>query len=144
MWGGTKLERKLARSQMRAWAYRHLQTVQNGVCPLCHLPIDMKIKGEGVIDHDHDTGRIRGVLHRSCNSAEGKVSNAAARWGAKSSAYPDIIKFLEATVAYLKMEPTCMIYPMHKTPEEKAEAAKQKRRVRAVQKRAAQRVKEVQ
>lgn len=138
------MERKLARSQMRAWAYRHLQTVQNGVCPLCHLPIDMKIKGEGVIDHDHDTGRIRGVLHRSCNSAEGKVSNAAARWGAKSSAYHDIIKFLEATVAYLKMEPTCMIYPTHKTPEEKAEAAKQKRRVRAVQKRAAQRVKEVQ
>lgn len=134
--------RKLARSQMRSWAMRHLKTEQDGKCPLCGCTIDMSIKGEGVIDHDHDTGRIRGVLHRSCNSAEGKVSNAAARWGAKSSAYPDIIRFLEATVAYLKSEPTDMIYPMHKTPEEKEAAAKQKRRVRAVQRRAAARVKE--
>lgn len=136
--------RKLARSQMRSWAMRHLKTEQNGLCPLCHQPIDMTIKGEGVIDHDHDTGRIRGILHRSCNSAEGKVSNAAARWGAKSSAYPAIIEFLKSTVMYLEGEPTEMIYPMHKTPEEKAAAQLAKRRVRAATKRASARVKEVQ
>lgn len=104
---------------MRTWAMRHLKTVQGGLCPLCGLPIDTTVKGEGVIDHDHDTGEIRGVLHRSCNAAEGKISNAAARWGAKSTKYADIIRYLEATVTYLKQPGTGMMYAMHKTADEK-------------------------
>lgn len=111
--------RKVPRSMMRTWAMRHLKETQGGLCPLCGKPIDMSIKGEGVIDHDHDTGEIRGVLHRSCNAAEGKISNAAARWGAKSQKYADIILYLEAIVAYLKKPGTGMMYAMHKTPEEK-------------------------
>ena len=112
---------KLARSGMRSYVHR-LHKEQGGLCPLCRAPIDLTIKGEGVLDHDHDTGRIRGVLHRSCNAAEGKISNAAARWGAKSSSYADIIPYLENLVRYLKAEPTNMIYPMHKTPDEKRDA----------------------
>ena len=132
---------KLARSMMRSYAHKLLKE-QDGLCPLCGKEIDLTTKGEGVIDHDHDTGRIRGLLHRSCNAAEGKISNAAARWGAKSSSYADIIPYLKNLVAYLERPPKNLIYPMHKTPEEKEAAAKQKRRVRAVQRRAAQRVKE--
>lgn len=113
---------KLARTAMRSWVARHLKIEQEGNCPLCGLPIDLTIKGEGVVDHDHDTGRIRGVLHRSCNAAEGKIANAAARWGAKSSRYSDIVAYLESVVAYLKKPATRMIYPMHKTPDEKADA----------------------
>ena len=109
---------KLARSMMRSYAHRLLQE-QGGLCPLCNKQIDLSIKGEGVIDHDHDTGRIRGLLHRSCNAAEGKISNAAARWGAKSSSYTEIIPYLERLVQYLKKAPKPMIYPMHKTPDEK-------------------------
>lgn len=122
--------RKLARSQMRTWAARHLQEVQGGLCPLCGLPIDMKIKGEGVIDHDHDTGRIRGVLHRSCNAAEGKAANAIGQWGAKSTDYASIIAFAERMVAYWHTEPTPFIYPMHKTEDERilARKANEKRR----------------
>lgn len=111
--------RKVPRSMMRSWAMRHLKTVQDGKCPLCGLEIDMRKKGEGVIDHDHDTGEIRGVLHRSCNAAEGKISNAASRWGCKSSEYADIIAFLGHLVEYLKQPGTGMMYAMHKTPEEK-------------------------
>lgn len=118
---------KLPRTAMRTHAVRLLRE-QDGLCPLCRKPIDLAIKGEGVIDHDHDTGRIRGLLHRSCNAAEGKISNAAARWGAKSSKYADIIPYLEALVAYLKREPTQFIYPMHKTPDEKKDAVLKKRR----------------
>lgn len=118
---------KLPRSAMRTHAVRMLKD-QGGNCPLCRKPIDMSIKGEGVIDHDHDTGRIRGLLHRSCNAAEGRISNAAARWGAKSSKYVDIVPYLEALVGYLKKEPTQFIYPMHKDPDEKREAALKKRR----------------
>ena len=111
--------RKVPRSMMRSWMLRHLQTVQHGLCPLCNLRIDTTIKGEGVLDHDHDTGEIRGVLHRSCNAAEGKISNAAARWGAKSSSYVDIIPYLESLVQYLKQPGTGMMYAMHKTADEK-------------------------
>jgi len=120
--------RKIPRSMMRSWAARHLKVEQNGLCPLCGKEIDLRVKGEGVIDHDHDTGRIRGVLHRSCNAAEGKIANAAARWGAKSSKYSDIITYLESVVTYLKQEPTNFIYAMHKTEDEKRDMRNAKAR----------------
>lgn len=110
---------KVPRTGLRSFMLRHLKTVQDGKCPLCGKVIDITIKGEGVTDHDHETGQIRGILHRSCNAAEGKISNAAARWGCKTSAYSEIIPYLESVVAYLKQEPTQFIYPMHKTAEEK-------------------------
>lgn len=116
-------EVKLARSGMRAYAHR-LHKEQEGICPLCAKSIDLTIKGEGVLDHDHDTGRIRGLLHRSCNAAEGKISNAASRWGCKSSAYADIIAYLHHMIVYLNTPTRPVIYPMHKTPEEKADARK--------------------
>ena len=110
--------RKLARSTMPSWKVRRLQE-QGGLCPLCKTPIDLKIKGEGVIDHDHDTGEIRGVLHRSCNAAEGKVANAAGRWGAGGMGYDKIIPWLEAMLEYLKQPGTGLMYHTHKTDEEK-------------------------
>lgn len=113
---------KLARTQMRSWVARHLAVVQGNLCPLCGKFIDIKVKGEGVIDHDHDTGEIRGVLHRSCNAAEGKITNAAARWGAKSAKYADIIEYLVSVVTYLQRAGAGIIYPMHKTVDEKKDA----------------------
>lgn len=110
--------RKLARSTMPSWKVRQVKA-QGGLCPLCDLPIDLKIKGEGAIDHDHDTGEIRGVLHRSCNAAEGKVANAAGRWGAKSMDYAVLIPWLERMVAYLKGPRCGLIYHTHLTEDEK-------------------------
>lgn len=118
---------KVPRTGMRAFAARMLME-QGGVCPLCFLPIDLKIKGEGVLDHDHDTGQIRGVLHRSCNAAEGKISNAAARWGAKSADYAAIIPYLERVVKYLQKPASRFIYPLHKTTEEKKDDRNRKAR----------------
>lgn len=119
---------KLPRTQMRAWVARHLKIEQDGKCPLCGLEIDLRVKGEGVVDHDHDSGQIRGVLHRSCNAAEGKISNAAARWGAKSNSYSAIIPYLERVIAYLKAPATQFIYPMHKTADEKKDIRNAKAR----------------
>lgn len=110
--------RKLARSTMPSWKVRQVKA-QGGLCPLCNLPIDLKIKGEGAIDHDHDTGEIRGVLHRSCNAAEGKVANAAGRWGAKSMDYDVLVPWLERMVAYLKGPRCGLIYHTHLTEDEK-------------------------
>lgn len=122
---GARPMTKLSRTMMRSWVARHLATKQDNLCPLCGKFIDLKIKGEGVIDHDHDTGEIRGVLHRSCNAAEGKISNAAGQWGAKSTSYPAILAFLRSLVDYLS-RPTGagVIYPMHKTADEMIDAGK--------------------
>lgn len=123
--------RKLARSQLRPTALR-LLAAQGGVCALCKRPIDLTIKGDMVVDHDHVTGLIRGALHRSCNAAEGKVANAAGRWGAKSMDYAAILPWMENLIAYLKQAPTQFIYPSHQTEDEKRVAANAKaRRTRA-------------
>lgn len=113
---------KVPRTAMRSWAQRQVKIEQGGLCPLCGKPIDLTIKGEGVIDHNHDTGEIRGVLHRSCNAAEGKATNAIGQWGAKSKDYPSIIAFMERLLVYLKTSGTGRMYPMHKTADEKADA----------------------
>lgn len=118
----------LARSAMRTWVVKHLKTVQGGLCPLCLKEIDLSIPKEGVVDHDHDTGRIRGVLHRSCNAAEGKATNAIMQWGCKSKDYPSILAYLKRLVAYLESEPTRMLYHSHKTPDERREARNKKAR----------------
>ena len=110
------------RTMLRSFAARQLKVEQGGLCPLCISEISLATKGEGVVDHNHDTGEIRGILHRSCNAAEGKIANAAARWGCKSNKYEDIIPYLERVVEYLKKEGTGRMYPMHKTPDEKKTA----------------------
>ncbi|ANT45328.1 putative DNA endonuclease VII [Pectobacterium phage PP16] len=127
--------RKLTRSQVRPTAMRLLQQ-QGGVCPLCNKPVDLTEKGALVLDHDHGTGQVRGALHRSCNSAEGKVANAAGRWGAKSMRYEDIVPFLERLVAYLKQPPQDMIYPTFKTADELRMARNVKERTRRAERKA--------
>lgn len=132
----------LARSAMRTWVVKHLKTVQGGLCPLCLKEIDLSIPKEGVVDHDHDTGRIRGVLHRSCNAAEGKATNAIAQWGAKAHDYPSILAYLKRLVAYLEAEPTQFIYHSHKTPDERRDARNKKAREARARVRAARTLKQ--
>ena len=74
--------RKLTRTMLRSITLKILKE-QDYICPVCGLKIDPTIKGEAVCDHDHNTGQVRGVLHRSCNAALGKMDNAVGRWGAK-------------------------------------------------------------
>ena len=137
--------RKLPRGSLRAWAMGHLKSKQGGICPICKKEIDLKIMGnksDYVVDHCHESGLIRGVLHRSCNASEGRVANAAGRWGAKSTKYEDIVPYLRRVVAYydsLEANPTGLMYPDHKTPEEKASAARLKRNKANAAKRARER-----
>lgn len=121
---------------MKSWKERHLKNEQGGNCLLCGQPIDLKIKGEGAIDHDHSTGEIRGVLHRSCNAAEGKVANAAGRWGAKSMDYAAIVPWLRNLLAYLDRPGVGLMYHEHKTEDEKREARNAKERKRRAASRA--------
>ena len=134
--------RKLARTSMPAFRRRLLQE-QGGKCPLCLEPIDLNIKGEGVVDHNHATGEIRGILHRSCNAAEGKVANAIGRWGTKDTGYEAITAFALRLAEYWKTAGTGLIYHGHKTEAERKLAAKVRARKRAAESRARKRVKEV-
>lgn len=98
-----------------------------------------------VLDHDHETGRVRGVLSRGANGAEGKVYNAVARWaGYGLQDKEGILTFLENMVEYLRKEPYDMLYYTYKTPEEAALATKLKARRRRVQRKAREVVKSAQ
>lgn len=137
----TKL-RKLTRSQQRAFVIKTLKA-QGMLCPLCGKEIDYKIPREAVLDHDHETGECRGVLHRSCNGAEGKIANAAGRWGAKSMSYDKIIPYLENLVAYLKQPGLGWVYPEHKTPEQLADKRRIAKNEAAAKRRAKIKAKEL-
>lgn len=53
---------------------------QNGVCYMCGCA--EPVKGRRLsVDHDHDTGQIRGLLCSRCNPILGKLERAYKRYG---------------------------------------------------------------
>lgn len=88
---------------------------QRGLCAVCGTPVTAR----PVLDHDHRTGAVRGVLHAGCNSLLGKLENNAARYGVR-----DIGTFTNGVAAYLRkhmVNVTQMVHPTYKTGEEKRE-----------------------
>lgn len=53
--------------------YRELLTKQNGVCEICKNP--PKDRDKLVVDHDHTTKRVRGLLCRGCNASLGQLGD---------------------------------------------------------------------
>jgi len=49
-------------------------TAQKGVCLICH-----EVPEQLVVDHDHVTGKVRGLLCHECNMALGKMKDHPAR-----------------------------------------------------------------
>jgi Autographiviridae endonuclease VII len=87
---------------------------QAGRCAICKFHI---VRGEDVLDHDHATGAVRAVLHRSCNALLGKVENNYRRHGVKNLAawahgVPDYLQ-------HHAVNRTGLLHPTHKTDEEK-------------------------
>lgn len=91
---------------------------------------------ESVLDHCHQSGYIRGVLHRSCNSLLGVLENNRVRFGLKNDA--QFAAFMAGAHNYIikHMVPqTHLIHPTFKTEEEKRLARNAKaRKVRATKK----------
>lgn len=62
--------------------YNALHEAQGGVCAICLEPETSKHRGRVrrlAIDHDHETGRIRGLLCTQCNTALGKFRDSESR-----------------------------------------------------------------
>lgn len=47
----------------------------SATCGICSRPLD----GRGTLDHDHETGRVRGLLCRQCNSGLGMFGESIDR-----------------------------------------------------------------
>lgn len=54
--------------------YRKLYELQNGYCAICKTHVS-SCKQELSLDHNHDTGKIRGFLCMNCNLALGKFKD---------------------------------------------------------------------
>ena len=94
---------------------------QSFKCALCMLDCS---EDQAVLDHNHQGGHVRAVLHRGCNATEGKIMNSMRRYGIK-----DPLQFLESMIKYQQhhaMNQTGLIHPTFKTPEEKIAATKKR------------------
>lgn len=89
---------------------------QKGICLLCKKPMK---PSEAVLDHDHGTGYVRGVLHTSCNGAEGRIASAIYR--SRSDKLPEnLVDFVKNLAVYWEKDYSSnVVHPKHLIPEEK-------------------------
>lgn len=87
---------------------------QGGRCAICSLPVK-----RACLDHDHDSGAIRGVACSGCNSLLGKLENNHKRYGVQNLA-----AFSNGVAAYLNKHSvniTGYTHPTHLNEDEKRE-----------------------
>lgn len=103
--------------------YRDAQLAQqDGLCALCGAVIE----DDPVLDHDHVSGRVRAVVHRGCNRAEG-VARHALRW--VKGGTPE---FLRKAADYMEQSwDHAPHHPTHKTEQDKRLKLLRKRLVAA-------------
>lgn len=122
------MENRLKTTQVTA-ARDKIKAEQNSICPLCENKFGVRKKP--ALDHDHETGFIRGVLCVNCNGMEGKIHNRVRRAMGKAG---DKIKWLKNLVAYWEKHATPqwggVYHPTHKTEEEKRLERNRKARLR--------------
>ena len=95
---------------------------QNFLCPLCGTVI---AKDEAALDHCHKTGKVRNVLHKSCNSSEGRVLFWAKRNRAES---PEV--FLQNLLQYWKED--YGLNPLHPKHNANPKKKRRKQKLRAL------------
>ena len=105
---------------------------QGNVCAICKKP--MTVRDYAVLDHDHETGLLRGVLHNSCNGIEGRAKALAHRGhaGVKSADYLiGLGKYLE----HHNKPRILALHPSHKSEQQKKDIKNARaRKVRAARK----------
>ena len=69
------LAKRLKLYGLTAAEHAALEIAQDGLCAICNEPETMTYRGKRKvlsIDHDHETGKVRGLLCAACNFAIGK------------------------------------------------------------------------
>lgn len=118
-----------------------IQEEQHNCCAICggsftaytYHGVKRKVvpKYKATLDHDHDSGAVRGVLCSYCNSVEGKIKGAIRRYHPYAKVDPAAFLYELATYLDLhKINVSGVIHPDHKTQEEKAERARLQARKR--------------
>jgi hypothetical protein len=64
--------------------YARLVDEQDGLCAICRQPETLPLVGGGAprslaVDHDHETGKVRGLLCQACNTSIGQMGDDPAR-----------------------------------------------------------------
>lgn len=81
---------------------------QNGKCLICG-----RENQDWCLDHDHESGYVRGVLCRSCNAVEGKTRKAFIRYGLRKAGI-NYLDFLKNLRTYIQSIETIYVHPKHK------------------------------
>ena len=68
--------------------FNRLNDLQKGCCAICGKENWTQKSGRLCVDHDHDTGKVRGLLCQQCNVGLGS--------------FEDSPSFLEGAIAYLR------------------------------------------
>ncbi|AOJ69187.1 MULTISPECIES: endonuclease domain-containing protein [unclassified Burkholderia] len=121
--------RRLSKTELTG--YRKRWQREKPHCPLCERLMD----DDTVVDHDHRTGECRAVVCRWCNAVLGKIEN----WAFRIGQGVDPLMFLRNVSVYLGPNAETgsvlhgvgkgVIYPSHKTEDEKRLARNKKARV---------------
>jgi len=92
----------LPRKELKEWRDKNTPKV----CPIFGIEMN-----DAVVDHDHETGMVRGVLHRQANAWEGKVFNAWKRFGGNNAktSYPSALR---ALADYIEFSRTLYLHPV--------------------------------
>ena len=69
--GARRREKLLNKYGITPADYDAMAEQQGGVCAICDLP--PPADGVLCVDHDHDTGKVRGLLCRTCNTGIGHL-----------------------------------------------------------------------
>lgn len=91
--------------------------LQNNLCCLCKQYIKPE---DAALDHDHVSGKVRGVLHKDCNILLGKIENFIFRQGKRLSLLNTIGLFMGNVVKYMYCKYEHMpLHPKHLTDKDK-------------------------
>lgn len=99
---------------------------QGGACRLCGIDLSGVVP---CLDHDHITGKIRGVLCGNCNGIEGKIFNLVRRAKRDATAIQFIGQIRNYWISHLD-NPRPEEHPLHRTADEKRERRNKKARLR--------------
>ena len=92
----------LPSSKLNEWRQANLPEE----CPIFKCKVD-----DAVVDHCHNTGLVRGVLHRQSNAWAGKIENSWKRFGQNNSDLT-LPEALRALAIYLEEARTDILHPV--------------------------------